>query len=329
MEGDNEVSGEGNSYTAEYWQYDSRLGRRWNVDPVPQVSMSDYSVNGNNPNVFVDPIGAFKTKFGAWLYSKTHGGGDVQKYHDHEGVEGDIGEKAIKSGHKYFVSGKGSGGFISTNGQSENTDGSQNLDEVNTQKGKPIIDWGGNTYSERARQEAIDDYKIDFQIRQTFPQHSYPELYTSNGQGTWWYESKTDRNMAWASNLAFTALPNPFLKVFSSSTSYSRLTSQAKRAVPQNLSPQKQVSHGHIFNTSGNQKIYLNTLSDAQEVINAVHNNQTRIMGIVRSSKDTRVYVRYNGVSGTWIKNGESKTTNIFYIVGEKSAKVVPVHPNY
>ena len=31
---DNELSGKGNSYTAEYWQYDSRLGRRFNVDPV-------------------------------------------------------------------------------------------------------------------------------------------------------------------------------------------------------------------------------------------------------------------------------------------------------
>ncbi len=34
QEGDDEVAGRGNSYTAEYWQYDSRLGRRWNFDPI-------------------------------------------------------------------------------------------------------------------------------------------------------------------------------------------------------------------------------------------------------------------------------------------------------
>ena len=34
QEKDNEVYGEGNSYTAEFWEYDPRLGRRWNCDPV-------------------------------------------------------------------------------------------------------------------------------------------------------------------------------------------------------------------------------------------------------------------------------------------------------
>jgi hypothetical protein len=34
QEKDNEVYGEGNSYTAECWQYDPRLGRRWNLHPV-------------------------------------------------------------------------------------------------------------------------------------------------------------------------------------------------------------------------------------------------------------------------------------------------------
>jgi len=59
QESDNEVSGRGNSYTAEFWQYDCRLGRRWNLDPVPQISLSDYSVNGNNPILNIDPNGAY------------------------------------------------------------------------------------------------------------------------------------------------------------------------------------------------------------------------------------------------------------------------------
>lgn len=58
MEKDDEVSGEGNSYTAEYWQYDARLGRRWNTDPVVKVHESPYAAFANNPILFIDPSGA-------------------------------------------------------------------------------------------------------------------------------------------------------------------------------------------------------------------------------------------------------------------------------
>jgi hypothetical protein len=36
-------------YTAEYWEYDARLGRRWNVDPKHYAWESPYSVMGDNP----------------------------------------------------------------------------------------------------------------------------------------------------------------------------------------------------------------------------------------------------------------------------------------
>ncbi len=57
MEKDDEVAGEGNSYTAMFWQYDSRLGRRWNVDFVYKHSRSNYSTFSNNPIIFIDPNG--------------------------------------------------------------------------------------------------------------------------------------------------------------------------------------------------------------------------------------------------------------------------------
>jgi RHS repeat-associated protein len=57
QEADNEVAGNGNSYTAEFWQYDSRLGRRWNVDPKPIVSFSPYMCLSNNPILFIDKQG--------------------------------------------------------------------------------------------------------------------------------------------------------------------------------------------------------------------------------------------------------------------------------
>lgn len=57
QEKDNEVSGVGNSYTAEFWQYDPRLGRRFNLDPKPNPSISVYACFANNPLFFADPDG--------------------------------------------------------------------------------------------------------------------------------------------------------------------------------------------------------------------------------------------------------------------------------
>jgi RHS repeat-associated protein len=59
---------EGNSYTAEYWQYDARLGRRWNLDPIVKVHESPYATFANNPIWFTDPNGADSS-----LYSKSSG----------------------------------------------------------------------------------------------------------------------------------------------------------------------------------------------------------------------------------------------------------------
>ena len=70
---DDEVYGpEGTSYTAEYWQYDSRLGRRWNVDPKPNPSISEYAVFLNNPIWFNDIEGdtvRVTTNDGKYLFS--------------------------------------------------------------------------------------------------------------------------------------------------------------------------------------------------------------------------------------------------------------------
>ena len=54
-----EVSGIGNHTTAMYWEYDPRLGRRWNVDPKPVVWESVYAVNRNNSIWYTDPNGDF------------------------------------------------------------------------------------------------------------------------------------------------------------------------------------------------------------------------------------------------------------------------------
>lgn len=60
QEKDDEITGvTGSHYSAEYWEYDSRLGRRWNTDPMTAKypHMSPYAAFENNPIYFKDPTG--------------------------------------------------------------------------------------------------------------------------------------------------------------------------------------------------------------------------------------------------------------------------------
>lgn len=47
----------GDHNTAEFWEYDTRLGKRWNIDPVDQISVSNYATFGNNPILWSDHLG--------------------------------------------------------------------------------------------------------------------------------------------------------------------------------------------------------------------------------------------------------------------------------
>ncbi|NVK63402.1 MAG: hypothetical protein HWE22_02395 [Flavobacteriales bacterium] len=66
MEVDNEVSGEGNSYTTMFRQYDPRLGRWKSLDPLASKypGASPFSAYNNNPIFFVDPLGLEGESFG-------------------------------------------------------------------------------------------------------------------------------------------------------------------------------------------------------------------------------------------------------------------------
>ncbi len=57
QEKDNEIYGDGNATTALFWEYDPRIGRRWNLDPQPQESISDYTVLENSPLINIDILG--------------------------------------------------------------------------------------------------------------------------------------------------------------------------------------------------------------------------------------------------------------------------------
>jgi RHS repeat-associated protein len=59
MELDNEVKGNGNSYTTEFRQYDPRVGRWLSLDPLMNQFpwMSPYLAFDNNPVYYTDPLG--------------------------------------------------------------------------------------------------------------------------------------------------------------------------------------------------------------------------------------------------------------------------------
>jgi hypothetical protein len=57
QEKDDEIYGAGNLYSALFWEYDSRIGRRWNIDPKTYTWESPYAVNSNNPIWIMDILG--------------------------------------------------------------------------------------------------------------------------------------------------------------------------------------------------------------------------------------------------------------------------------
>ncbi len=67
---------DGTNYTARFWQYDSRVGRRWNVDPMTHLRewLSPYNFVQNNPINRIDPTGAldgwYRTNDGTVLYDE-------------------------------------------------------------------------------------------------------------------------------------------------------------------------------------------------------------------------------------------------------------------
>jgi hypothetical protein len=59
QEMDNAISGTtGTHTTAQFWEYDTRAVKRWNLDPVVVPSLSGYSVFANNPILLIDPLGS-------------------------------------------------------------------------------------------------------------------------------------------------------------------------------------------------------------------------------------------------------------------------------
>jgi hypothetical protein len=57
--------------TAEFWQYDARLGRRWNVDPMSQIQpgQGPYCAYDNRPIWKNDPKGGREIRHTTYEFS--------------------------------------------------------------------------------------------------------------------------------------------------------------------------------------------------------------------------------------------------------------------
>jgi len=54
---DDEIYGNGNAMSAQFWEYDARLGRRWNIDSIFKSWQSNYSCFSGNPIWRIDLYG--------------------------------------------------------------------------------------------------------------------------------------------------------------------------------------------------------------------------------------------------------------------------------
>lgn len=177
-----EISGAGNHYTAMFWEYDNRVNRRWNMDPKPVSWESQYAVNGNNPILFNDPNGDFKTKFGANLYAFFTGG---------TAFEDEGGEWGVEKNTVTFAA-----------DQSYELNSSRSFDWGGRSKGKDLK-------FEAAKQEWLENYEQQQQIDQLERDGLWDKTLTPdeakkntiNIAGTIWLPNLILRNTTAAANV--------------------------------------------------------------------------------------------------------------------------------
>ena len=80
QEKDDEIKGEGNSYTTYFRQFNPRLGRAFSLDRIQRAGQGMYNMMSNNPIVMVDPRGDddYYNEKGVYLYTDTKTSNDIR-----------------------------------------------------------------------------------------------------------------------------------------------------------------------------------------------------------------------------------------------------------
>jgi len=159
------------SYTAEFWQYDARIVRRWNVDPVFKEHESPYAAFGNNPIWFTDLNGADTTINGEVHENSTNGGTlsgvTVSAKKPKEGST-----KVFKDAVAHFSGGTGGGGVSFSD------------EKRYYHRGSKIYGAQGGWYSFDRYKEILKSRGMAIDFGTLFPQavKPYPPLPSSNAE---------------------------------------------------------------------------------------------------------------------------------------------------
>ena len=142
-------------------------------------------------------------------------------------------------------------------------------------------------------------------------------------------ERTNSRTVALASWISLGALPE--FKGLSSLVKSAKSLFNPIKGVLKNLnkaiSVQKQARH--LVGTAGNGKGFVNSIEDAQAVLDAVHSGDAKLLG---TSKSGNLVYRCDAVTGTNVNIGAGVTgqpTNVFMIKGTTSVSVVPTSPTW
>jgi|GEM_PF-5357502 len=98
----NEIAGIGNHNTAEFWEYDTRTGRRWNIDPKTSMKpdQSSFSTFSGNPIWFNDVLGDLESTHtdekGKVIDVKNDGNLGIYKHSDKEIADFNAGTSDLK-----------------------------------------------------------------------------------------------------------------------------------------------------------------------------------------------------------------------------------------
>ncbi len=274
-------------YETFYRGLDPQTGRFLQVDPETdaQENCSPYESMGGNPISNVDPLGDFKTRFGAWWNRLWHGGERIGK--------NEYGE--------WYVT-KNEGITVSSDG-------------AVTAKSSYYYGKGRNKYS-TAAEAILKDMEIMEDIRM-------------NGENSMYkmYDSPEEAGRATLSYSGL-LLPNPILRVTTNTVNAVKTVNAGQKIIARiskTLSIQKQARHLNLTAKQGGG--YLNTINDAQKVLDAVHSGEAIFLGVNKAGNPV---FRYSGVTGTNVNIGagiSGQPTNVFIVKGTTSPSIVPTSP--
>jgi hypothetical protein len=115
--------------------------------------------------------------------------------------------------------------------------------------------------------------------------------------------------------------------------SWVKATKAAKTTLQfaEKVSAQKQMRH--IKGTAPENKSYLDSLEDAQKVLDNLNSGNYKLIG--ENVKQSTVTIKVDNVTGRYVNVGNPNglpdvnvRTNVFMIQSLKSPKIVPVNPN-